>query len=169
MSESPFPDVRWGTQSGRLRKPAIAFASTRPGSWLIRTMTPLDRRILTRTRGKYTLLGPIGAPTLLLTTIGAKSGLPRVSPLLYCRDADRLLIIGSNFGQAHHPAWTGNLRANPHATVTIGGVDVPVRAVQLDGAERQRAIDAFIDLAGVYAAYLSRTDREIRVFALAKV
>jgi deazaflavin-dependent oxidoreductase (nitroreductase family) len=169
MSESPFPDVRWGNDSSRLRKPAVVIASTRPGSWLVRTLTPLDRRVLTRTRGKYTLLGPIGAPTLLLTTIGAKSGLPRTSPLLYCRDGERLLVIGSNFGQAHHPAWTGNLRANPQATVTIGGVDVPVRATQLEGTERQQAVDAFIELAGVYAAYLKRTDREIRVFALTKV
>ncbi|HEV7193936.1 MAG TPA: nitroreductase family deazaflavin-dependent oxidoreductase [Jatrophihabitantaceae bacterium] len=166
MSESPFPDVRWGSDSSRLRKPASAIASTRAGSWFVRTLTPLDRRILSRSRGKYTLLGPIGAPTLLLTTIGAKSGLPRTSPLLFCRESDRLLVIGSNFGQASHPAWTGNLRANPAATVTIGGIDVAVRARQLDGEERLAAIDSFIALAGVYAAYLQRTDREIRVFAL---
>lgn len=166
MSTPPFPDVRWGSESSRLRKPATAFASTRAGSWLVRTLTPLDRRILTRTRGKYTVLGPIGAPTLLLTTTGAKSGQPRTSPLLYCRDGDRLLVIGSNFGQAHHPAWTANLRAHPDAVVTIGGVDVPVVAQQLAGDERQRAIDGFIAMTGVYAAYLKRTDRDIRVFAL---
>ena len=169
MSTPPFPDVRWGSESSRLRKPATAFASTRAGSWLVRTLTPLDRRILTRTRGKYTVLGPIGAPTLLLTTTGAKSGQPRTSPLLYCRDGDRLLVIGSNFGQAHHPAWTANLRAHPDAVVTIGGVDVPVVAQQLAGDERQRAIDGFIAMTGVYAAYLKRTDRDIRVFALERV
>ena len=168
MSQSPFPDVRWGSESGLLRKPATAFASTKAGSWLVRTLTPLDRRLLMRTRGKYTVLGPIGAPTLLLTTTGAKSGQPRTSPLLYCRDGDQLLVIGSNFGQAHHPAWTGNLRADPHAVVTIGGVDVPVLARQLTGDARQAAIDAFIALSGVYAAYLTRTDREIRVFSLAQ-
>lgn len=168
MNQSPFPDVRWGSESSRLRKPATAFASTRAGSWLVRTLTPLDRRILTRTRGRYTVLGPIGAPTLLLTTTGAKSGLQRTSPLLYCRDGAQLLVIGSNFGQAHHPAWTANLRAHPRAVVTIGGVDVPVLARQLDGDERQRAIDSFIALTGVYAAYLRRTDRDIRVFALAR-
>jgi deazaflavin-dependent oxidoreductase (nitroreductase family) len=169
MTESPFPDVRWGSDSSRLRKPASAFAASKPGSWLVRTLTPVDRRLITRTRGRYTVLGPIGAPTLLLTTTGAKSGLPRVSPLLYCRDGARLLVIGSNFGQPHHPAWTGNLRANPAATVTIGGVDVPVLARQLDGDERQRAIDAFIELTRVYATYLQRTDRELRVFALEAV
>jgi deazaflavin-dependent oxidoreductase (nitroreductase family) len=150
----------------RLVRPLVAFASTRPGSKVIKALTPLDRRILMRTRGRYTVLGPIGAPTLLLTTTGAKSGQPRTTPLLYCRDGDRLLVIGSNFGQQHHPAWTANLRKHPAATVTIGGVDVAVTARQLDGPERQRAIDTFVELMRVYAAYLDRTDREIRVFAL---
>lgn len=166
MSTPSFPDVRWGSESSRLRKPATALASTRAGSWLVRTLTPLDRRILIRTRGKYTLLGPIGAPTLLLTTTGAKSGQQRMSPLLYCREGERLLVIGSNFGQPHHPAWTTNLRANPSAVVTIGGIEVAVRARELAGEERQAGIDGFIAMTGVYAAYLKRTDREIRVFAL---
>jgi deazaflavin-dependent oxidoreductase (nitroreductase family) len=166
MTGSPFPDVRWGSADSRLRKPATAFAASRAGSWVIRTLTPLDRRLLTRTRGRYTVLGPIGAPTLLLTTTGAKTGLPRTSPLLYCRDGARLLVIGSNFGQARHPAWTANLLANPTATVTIGGVDIPVRAELLAGADRQVGIDTFIELARVYAAYLERTDRDIRVFTL---
>jgi deazaflavin-dependent oxidoreductase (nitroreductase family) len=166
MTESPFPDARWGSQDSILVRPFSAFAATKPGSWLVRTMTPLDRRILTRTGGRFTVLGPVGAPTMLLTTTGAKSGLPRTSPLLFCRDGQRLMVIGSNFGQAKHPAWTGNLRANPEATVTIGGKDTPVVAHQLEGDERQRAIESFIDLTRVYAEYLSCTDREIRVFAL---
>lgn len=166
MTGSPFPDVRWGSENSRLRKPATVFASTKAGSWLIRTLTPLDRRILTRTRGRYTMLGPIGAPTLLLTTTGAKSGLPRTSPLLYARDGEQLLVIGSNFGQERHPAWSGNLLAHPNAVVTMGGKDIAVTARQLSGQERQGAIDSFIAVSGVYAAYLQRTDREIRVFAL---
>ncbi|MDP9093806.1 MAG: nitroreductase family deazaflavin-dependent oxidoreductase [Actinomycetota bacterium] len=166
MSGSPFPDVRWGSENSRLRKPATVFASTKPGSWLIRTLTPLDRRILTRTRGRYTVLGPIGAPTLLLRTIGAKSGQPRTTPLLYARQDEQLLVIGSNFGQARHPAWSANLLAHPGAVVTMGGKDIAVTARLLSAQERQGAIDSFIALSGVYAAYLQRTDRAIRVFAL---
>jgi deazaflavin-dependent oxidoreductase (nitroreductase family) len=166
MTESPFPDVRWGSENSVLRRPLTAFAATKPGSWLVRTMTPLDRRVLTRSGGRFTMLGPIGAPTMLLTTTGAKSGQPRTAPLLFCRDGRRLLVIGSNFGQARHPAWTSNLLANPAALVTIGGKQVPVIAQLLAGQARQRAIDSFIDLTRVYAEYLSRTDRELRVFAL---
>jgi deazaflavin-dependent oxidoreductase (nitroreductase family) len=166
MSDSPFPDVRWGSQDSRLRSPLVRFGATKLGSAFIRTMTPLDRRLLARTRGRYTVLGPIGAPTLLLTTTGAKSGQPRTTPLLYVRDGARLLVIGSNFGQQHHPAWTTNLRADPKAVVTIGGTDVPVVARQLDGDEREKGVAAFVRLAAAYAAYLTRTDRDIRVFAL---
>ena len=166
---SPFPDERWGKIDGALAKGMLRFGSTKAGSRLIRALTPADRRLLTRTKGKYTILGPIGAPTLLLTTTGAKSGQPRVSPLLYCRDGDRLILVGSNFGQEHHPAWTGNLRKNPQATVSMGGKDIPVLATQLDGDERLRALDAMIAQVSTYAAYLKRTDREIRVFALTAI
>ncbi|MDT4938039.1 MAG: hypothetical protein QOG80_1710 [Pseudonocardiales bacterium] len=166
MSQSPFPEALWGDPNGRLQRPLTAFASTKLGSTLIKALTPLDRRILLRSKGRYTVLGPIGALPLLLTTTGAKSGLHRTTPLIYVRDEDRLLVIGSNFGQQHHPTWTTNLRANPDAAVTIAGVEVPVRARQLEEAERQRAIDAFIERTAVYAEYLRRTDRKIRVFAL---
>lgn len=166
---SSFPDVRWGSETTWLRGPLGRFASTRLGSATIRRLTPLDARLLARTNGRRTILGPIGAPTLLLTTTGARSGLPRTSPLLYCRDTgaeDRLLVIGSNFGQEHHPAWTANLRAHPDAVVTIGGVDVAVVARELAGEERRRGIEAFCALTPAYRSYLGRTEREIRVFGL---
>jgi deazaflavin-dependent oxidoreductase (nitroreductase family) len=114
-----FPDVRWGSESARLRKPLLAFSASRAGSWVIRKLTPLDRRLLMRSRGRYTVLGPFAAPTMLLTTTGAKSGLPRTQPLLFARQGDSIVVVGSNFGQAHHPAWTGNLIATPRAVVTI--------------------------------------------------
>jgi deazaflavin-dependent oxidoreductase (nitroreductase family) len=166
MTTDPFPDVRWGNEGSRFGTAAAAVASTGPGSWLLRTLTPLDRRLLRRTRGRFTVLGPFGAPTMLLTTTGAKSGLPRTSPLLYVREPGRLYVVGSNFGQERHPAWSGNLLADPHATVTIGGVDVPVVATRLEGAERDRVWQLFVDLAKTYDAYRDRTDRDIRVFAL---
>jgi deazaflavin-dependent oxidoreductase (nitroreductase family) len=169
VSTDPFPDVRWGSEHSALRRPAVALASTKAGSWLIRTLTPLDRRLLVRTRGRFTVLGPIGAPTLLLTTTGAKSGLPRTTPLLYWRDAGRLHVVGSNFGQERHPAWSTNLLAHPQAVVTIGGTDVPVVARLLSGAERDRVWQGFVDTARTYAAYGERTDREIRAFALEAV
>jgi deazaflavin-dependent oxidoreductase (nitroreductase family) len=162
-----FPDVRWGSESSPLRGPVVAFASTRVGSWLVRSLTPLDRRILQRSHGRYTALGPLGAPVLLLTTRGARSGQPRTTPLLYARDGEDLIVVGSNFGQEHHPAWTGNLLADPHAVVTIGGTDVPAVATLLEGEEAAAAYARMVEVARTYDAYRSRTDRRIRVFRLA--
>jgi deazaflavin-dependent oxidoreductase (nitroreductase family) len=167
MAESPFPDVRWGSENNFLSKFANAFASTRPGSWVVRNLTGVDRSLLERTDGKYTILGPIGAPVVLLTTTGRKSGVPRTSPLLYYREADKIYVVGSNFGQQHHPAWTSNLLADPHATVAIGGKKIPVTATPVVGSEKERIYDEFDHIAGVYGEYKTRTDREMRMFALA--
>jgi deazaflavin-dependent oxidoreductase (nitroreductase family) len=82
------------------------------------------------------------------------------------RDPGRLYVVGSNFGQQQHPAWSSNLLADPRATVTIGGQDVGVRATLLDGPQRELVWARFVDLAGTYDVYRSRTQRDIRLFAL---
>ena len=161
-----FPDVRWGSENSRLRGPAVAFTCTRPGSWLVKKLTPLDRRILLRTQGRKTVLGPLGAPTMLLTVTGAKSGQPRTSPLLYARDGESLIVVGSNFGGDRHPLWSSNLLADSACTVTIGGVGVPARATLLEGDAAESAYRLMIEVAPNYGVYRSRTDRSIRVFRL---
>ncbi|MFD4292136.1 nitroreductase/quinone reductase family protein [Rhodococcus sp. NPDC058505] len=166
MSDSSFPDVRWGSESSILRGPATAFGSTRFGSWMIRSLAGVDRTLLERSRGRFTVLGPIGLPTVLLNSTGRKSGLRRTSPLLYLRDGDRLVVVGSNFGQAHHPAWTGNLLADPQASVTMAGREIEVLATPVTGAEKDRLYTAFVELAGAYEVYRGRTDRDLRMFAL---
>jgi deazaflavin-dependent oxidoreductase (nitroreductase family) len=84
------------------------------------------------------------------------------------REGDRLFLVGSNFGQASHPAWTSNLLADPNAWVTMGGKEIPVVATQVTGAERERIFRKFADYASNYDAYRGRTDRELRVFALTR-
>jgi deazaflavin-dependent oxidoreductase (nitroreductase family) len=162
------PDTVWGSRDSTLARVGTRFAATRAGSWTIRTLTPLDRRILLRSGGRRTVLGPIGAPTLLLETVGRRTGLPRVTPLLFARDDDgeSVVVVGSNFGQRHHPAWTSNLIASPHALVRVRGTDVPVTATLLAGDEAERAYRRMIEITSVYAAYRTRTDRRIRVFRL---
>lgn len=160
------PDALWGRSDGVLARAAMAFASTKAGSWTVRTLMPLDRRVLLRTEGRRTLLGPIGAPTLLLETTGRKSGLPRLSPLLFARDGGSVVVVGSNFGQEHHPAWTGNLIANPAATLIVAGARVPVLAELLAGDEAEAAYQKMVAVTKVYATYRGRTDRAIRVFRL---
>ena len=131
---------------------------------------PLDHRLLSRSNGRYTVAGPIGAPLLLLTTTGKKSGQRRQTPLMYQREGDRLFLVGSNFGQSMHPAWSLNLLADPNAWVTMGGKEIPVVATQLTGPEYDRVRTKFAEYVGpkVDRVYTGRTDREFRLFALTR-
>jgi deazaflavin-dependent oxidoreductase (nitroreductase family) len=163
---STFPDQRWGSENSKLRRPMIWFASTHAGSWVVRTLTPLDRYVIERSHGRYTALGPLGAPTMLLTTTGAVSGCSRTTPLLFARDGDDILVAGSNFGQTHHPAWSKNLIVHPDAIATVGGKAVPVTAELLTGHEARIGFEKMIEVVPVYTEYQNRTDRAIRVFRL---
>ena len=82
-----------------------------------------------------------GLPTLLLTTTGAKSGLPRTVPLVYIRDPHdprRLALIATNWGQERYPAWYFNLKAHPQARCEVAGVDTACTAHETSGAEYDR-------------------------------
>jgi len=169
MTEDTFPDVRWGRDPGsRARRVVGAVVGTKPVAWLIRRGTPLDRWLLAKSGGRLTILGPMAVPLLLLSTTGRKSGQRRQIPLAYMREDNRLFLVGSNFGQAHHPAWVLNLLADPNAWVTMGGNEIPVLATELTGAEHDRVYQMFVDYVSNYATYQHRTDRDIHVFALTK-
>jgi deazaflavin-dependent oxidoreductase (nitroreductase family) len=169
MSEETFADVRWGRDPGRLvLGPVTAVIGSRFGAWCIRKLTPLDHKLLSRSNGRFTIFGPLGVPLLLLTTTGRKTGQRRQIPLTYLREGDRLFLVGSNFGQARHPAWSSNLLADPNAWVTMGAREIPVIATQLTGPESERVFRRFADYARNYDAYRGRTDRDLRVFELTK-
>ncbi|RMI28659.1 nitroreductase/quinone reductase family protein [Nocardia stercoris] len=166
MTES-FPSREWGSRTSPLGRFANWFAATDGGSRAIRALIPLDRSLLERTRGRFTVLGPIGVPIMLLTTTGRKSGVARTSPLLYVHGGDVLYVIGSNFGQAHHPAWTVNLRADPKATVVLAGETLPVEATEITDADHKDEIfRQFAEVTDAYTAYKDRTSRDLRIFAL---
>lgn len=77
-----------------------------------------------------------GAPLLLLTHRGAKSGTERTSPLMYREENGRIFVFASKGGHTADPHWFLNLRANPEVTVEIGDRSFPARAVEITGAER---------------------------------
>lgn len=111
--------------------------------------------------------GRVGrAPVLLLTTVGRRSGQPRTAPVLYMRDGERFVVIGSNAGNPHEPAWSLNLKANPDAEVEVGGRQVPVRGRVTEGDERADLWRRMNDLYGGFEDYRARTNRDIAVFAL---
>jgi deazaflavin-dependent oxidoreductase (nitroreductase family) len=133
-----------------------------------RVLPPLDRWLLRRTRGRRSVSSQLDLPCLLLTTTGRKSGQARTQPLLYITDGDGYVVIGSNWGQQHHPAWTANLLAEPAATVTVEDRVVAVRAVLASGAERERLRQLLIGMWPAYRTYEQRAaGRTLRIFRLA--
>lgn len=105
---------------------------------------------------------------MLLTTIGRKTGQPRTTPLLFAPDGDGYVVIGSNWGQPHHPAWSGNLLADPSATILLDGRTIPVRATLVDGDDRARLRESLLRVWPAYATYETRSGgRDIRIFRLA--
>ncbi|MFF5440790.1 nitroreductase family deazaflavin-dependent oxidoreductase [Streptomyces achromogenes] len=133
-----------------------------------RVIPALDRGVH-RLSGGRVLLSARMLPGVILTSTGARSGLPRRTPLACVpQEGGGWLLIGSNFGRPAHPAWTGNLLAHPDATVDWQGRDIPVTARLLTGAERAAAWREALALWPPYAVYQSRVEREIRVFRLTR-
>jgi F420H(2)-dependent quinone reductase len=107
-----------------------------------------------------------GAPVLLLTTTGRKSGRPWTVPLMYQTDGARWVIIASNAGSPRHPAWWFNLRSRPEATVQIGRQAYPVTAVEAAGEERERLWRRMADMYKGYDGYARKTTRRLPVVVL---
>lgn len=142
---------------------------SKPGSWFFaRTLHHLDRPILRLTGGRQSMTNMLsGLPVVNVTTIGAKSGQPRSLPLVAIPDGENVILIASNYGQKHHPAWYYNLRAHPEVQLTYEGHTVTYTARETNGAERERCWQRAVDLYSGYAAYKERAgQRQIGVFLL---
>ncbi|MFD5075634.1 nitroreductase family deazaflavin-dependent oxidoreductase [Streptomyces sp. NPDC058371] len=134
----------------------------------------LDRAVHRLTRGKV-LLSAQMLPGVILTARGARSGLPRRTPLACMPEGapgaaapDSWILVGSNFGRTGHPAWTANLLAHPEAEVSWKGRDVPVTARLLEGAERAAVWQTALAFWPPYATYQARISREIRLFRIVR-
>jgi deazaflavin-dependent oxidoreductase (nitroreductase family) len=150
-----------------LRRLAQGLGKSRAFAALGRVLVPMDRVLLRATKGKIGVGAAAGIRTLLLTTVGQRSGVPREVPLVYVRHGKGMLVMGSNWGGENHPAWTGNLLATPDATATMDGRTVPVRGRLLDGDERAEAWVDIVAYWPAYNTYATRAgQREIRVFLL---
>ena len=140
-------------------------AARRWGSATIkRIYRPLDQAVYKLTGGRRGL-----APTrdvLLLTSTGRKSGQPRSNPLMYLEHEGSFWVMGSNFGQEHHPAWTRNLLARPDATVQIGSRTHRITARLATEEERERLWPRLIEVYPPWEAYTGWTSRGFRLFEL---
>ena len=109
-----------------------------------------------------------GASLLLLSTVGAKTGLRRTNPLAYLRDGERWLVIASKGGAPAHPDWYRNLVANPTVTVEVGTESFEAVATVLTGEERDHLYARQAQLSPVFAEYQQKTTRTIPVVALTR-
>ncbi len=105
-------------------------------------------------------------PMLLLDHVGARSGQPRTSVLLYVEDGGDVVIVASKGGYPKHPAWFHNLRAHPDAAVQIGPERRRVRARIASPSERERLWPRAVEAYSGYADYQRKADREIPMVIL---
>ena len=129
----------------------------------------LDRAVHRITRGRV-LLSAQMLPGVVLTSTGARSGLPRRTPLACMPEPenDSWILIGSNFGRTGHPAWTANLLAHPDAEINWKGADIAVTAQLLAGEERAAVWERALAFWPPYATYQARVEREIRLFRVVR-
>ena len=151
----------------------------RPGvAWFSRTlffrrvgptiMPPLERMMARLTKGRVQLSGLL-LPSLVLHTVGAKSGLERDVTLMYCPDGDDILITGSNYAREGHPAWTSNLLKNPDAAVSIRARRFEVRATPIADDEREAVWRTLEQHWPGYRGYERASGRVLRIFRLTRV
>ncbi len=136
--------------------------------FLLHVAPRIDKVLIPPTRGRLSSIGidRVG----LVTTTGAKSGLPRTQPLVLLDDFDGLLAIGSNYGRPQHPAWSANLLAHPQCTVEFKAPPAPYRAEPLSGDARASAWAVATDFYAGYERYRANcAPREIRVFRLRSI
>jgi deazaflavin-dependent oxidoreductase (nitroreductase family) len=110
-----------------------------------------------------------GTPTLLLTTIGRKSGEPRRIALIYGEDNGNYVVVGSKGGAPKHPLWYENLKAHPEVRVQVGAEKFTGRARDATPEERPRLWKTMTALWPNYDEYQQKTEREIPLVVIERV
>ncbi|HWH28788.1 MAG TPA: nitroreductase family deazaflavin-dependent oxidoreductase [Mycobacteriales bacterium] len=153
---------------GRVGRTVQKIAGSRRFAPVAKHVVPRIDKGLNRLTGGRFVLSSLLVPSLVLTAKGAKSGQPRTTPLACMPEDDGgWVVVGSNFGQTKHPAWTANLLAHPDATVNVRGREVPVRARLLEGEERAATWARITKVWPTYDRYVELSGgRDIRVFRL---
>ena len=149
----------------------VVWLSTNPvATWVIRNVASrLDPVIYKATNGRLTSMGPPAMPMLTLTATGRHSGEPRSVHLACLEDEGDLLVVASAMGQERHPAWRYNIEANPQVEVQARGERFAARATVLSDAEKAAVWPEVRRAIPQMAVYEKRTDRDIRVFRLARL
>ena len=133
--------------------------------WIFKQFIRLQVYMYRRSGGKR--MGMLrGMPLLLLTTVGRKTGIERVTPLMYIRDGENYVITASNSGGATHPAWFVNIKANPQASIQVGDMSGGVTARQASAEEKARLWAELVQRAPFFEDYRQKTTRDIPMVIL---
>ena len=132
----------------------------------VRVMSALNTWVFRASGGRVGNRFLRGAPVLLLTTTGARSGQARTTPLIYLEDGDDVVLVASKGGMSHHPAWYHNLVAHPDCEVQIGSTQRPMRARRASDEEKQKLWPRLVAIYRDYDDYQARTARDIPVMVL---
>ncbi len=109
------------------------------GVWVVKhVVSQLDRVVVRLSGGRLPPLSRIAVPTLLLTTVGRRSGRERTIPLVYIRDGDRYVVANARPAGERRNPWVLNLRASGEGRIRVGGRTLPVRAREVDDAQVER-------------------------------
>ena len=138
----------------------------RLGSLAVRAMSAVNTWIFRASGGRFGSRFLRGAPVLLLTTTGAKSGVRRTTPLIYLADGPGVVLVASKGGMSHSPAWYHNLMANPECEVQIGSRTTRVVARRANAAEKAALWPKLVAIYRDYDEYQARTSRDIPVLIL---
>ena len=108
-------------------------------------------------------------PMLLLHTVGAKSGEPRINPLAYIADGERLVIVASFAGGPNNPPWYYNLLANPEVGVEVGDEEFRATATVAEDPERAALYEKVAAALPAFTEYQNKTTRVIPVITLSRI
>jgi deazaflavin-dependent oxidoreductase (nitroreductase family) len=136
------------------------------GTAVIKVMSRLNTWVYRVSGGRIGGRFPSGAPVLLLTTIGRKTGRPQTAPLLYLKEGDTYVVVASKGGMSDHPLWFKNLEANPRVEVEVGSEKVAMTARRATVNEKAALWPKLVAMYPSYAEYQKRTTRDIPVVLL---
>jgi deazaflavin-dependent oxidoreductase (nitroreductase family) len=116
-------------------------------------------------KGIVTVTPPNG-PILLLHTVGARTGRPSLTPLIYRQDGDRYIVLASMGGWKTNPAWYYNLLAHPNVMIEVGAETIEARPIVATGEERERLFALHAEAYPQFDYYQGKTKRVIPVVIL---
>jgi deazaflavin-dependent oxidoreductase (nitroreductase family) len=164
------PSVRYRPFHALIQKLAATPTGSRS---LSRILYRVDPFVLRHSGGRNSLTSLLaGVPVVMITTTGARTGLPRTSPLLPIRDPanpSTFALVASNWGQHKYPSWYFNLKTHPRATCSIEGRVADYVAHEASGDEYKHFWRCATDTYFGYGLYKGRADRPIPIMVLTPV